>query len=240
MSLKAFQSYLSLEKNYSAHTLKAYSRDLNEFQKFCEEELDLEELGKVEYPLVRNWIAKLVGDGLSNRSINRKIAALTAYYKFLVKIEDITISPLARHKSLKVARKVEIPFSEKEMEGIMQEVTYSDDFDGTRDRLVIELLYTTGMRRAELINLRLTDIDIPARTVRVLGKRNKERIIPLIGSTLDLYKQYLDHRSSLLDGKQEDFVLLSKSGLKIYETLVYRIINRYFSEVSTKVKKSFC
>ncbi len=238
MSLKAFQSYLQLEKNYSVHTLKAYSRDIKGFEQYVEEEFDLENLNEVEYPLVRSWIAKLVGDGISNRSINRKIASLTSYYKFLVKIEDIPISPLARHKSLKVARKIEIPFSEKEMEGIMQEVSYSDDFEGTRDRLVIELLYTTGMRRAELINLRLSDIDIQARTVRVLGKRNKERIIPLIGSTLDLYEQYLHHRSGLLEGRHEDSVFLSKSGLKIYETLVYRIINRYFSKVSSKVKKS--
>ena len=238
MSLEAFQSYLSLEKNYSRHTLKAYSRDLREFLQYCNAEFELDDLDQVHYTQVRSWIATLVEDGISNRSINRKIASLTSYYKFLVKIEAIKVSPLSKHKSLKVAKKVEIPFSELEMSKILTEIEYADDFEGTRDQLVIELLYTTGMRRAELINLRLPDIDIASKTVRVLGKRNKERIIPLLGSTILLYERYLLHRSSVHKSHEENFLFLSKSGLKIYETLVYRIINRYFSEVSTKVKKS--
>ena len=238
MSLEAFQSYLSLEKNYSPHTLKAYSRDLREFQQYCHSEFDFDDLNLVEYTMVRSWIAKLVNEGISNRTINRKIASLTAYYKFLVKIEAIKLSPLSKHKSLKVAKKVEIPFSELEMSRILTEIEYTDDFEGTRDQLVIELLYTTGMRRAELINLRLLDIDTALKTVRVLGKRNKERIIPLLGTTISLHERYLRHRSAVLRSGEEDFLFLSKSGLKIYETLVYRIINRYFSKVSTKVKKS--
>lgn len=238
MSLEAFQSYLSLEKNYSPHTLKAYSRDLKEFQQFCIAEFEVGDINEAGYTFIRSWIANLVQQGISNRSINRKVASLTAYYKFLVKIEEIELNPLSKHKSLKVAKKVEIPFSENEMSKILTEINYKDDFEGTRDQLVIELLYTTGMRRAELINLRLTDIDVQTKTVRVLGKRNKERIIPLLSSTISLFEQYLHHRNTLEKVVSGNFLFLSKSGLKIYETLVYRIINRYFSEVSTKVKKS--
>ncbi len=238
MSLEAFQSYLSLEKNYSRHTVQAYSRDIRAFKTFCELEFGEQEISGAHYPMIRSWIVKLVGDGLTNRSINRKIASLNAYYKFLIKISEIESNPLAKHKSLKTAKKVEIPFSEQEMDQIIQEIEYTDDFEGARDKLIIELLYTTGIRRAELINLKSMDIDLHTRTLRVLGKRNKERLIPLLDSTVELYKQYMCHRRLLLAGRQEEFVFLSKSGLKIYEALVYRIINKYFSKVSTKVKKS--
>ncbi|MGI9546469.1 MAG: tyrosine-type recombinase/integrase [Flavobacteriaceae bacterium] len=238
MSIEAFQSYISLERNYSPHTLKAYTRDILAFKSFCKSEFELKDLSKVHYNMIRSWIVQLVGEGISNRSINRKIASLTAYYKFLLKIEAIAASPLAKHKSLKTSKKVEIPFSEKEMINIIQQIDYADDFEGVRDKLIIELFYTTGIRRAELINLKSEDVDLQSRILRVLGKRNKERLIPLLESTITLYRHYLQLRAELLEGQEVEFVFLSKSGLKIYETLVYRIINRYFSKVSTKVKRS--
>jgi integrase/recombinase XerC len=155
-----------------------------------------------------------------------------------LKTENIQINPLAKHKALKTPTKIEVPFSEKEMESLLQQVHFEDGFEGSRDRLIIELLYTTGIRRAELINLRLKDIELSQKTIKVLGKRNKERIIPLLDSTINLFKKYLDERMKLESIKERDYVFLSKSGIKIYETLVYRIINGYFSKVSSKVKKS--
>ena len=238
MSLASFQNYLSLEKNYSSHTVKAYTRDIQAFESYCLSEFQLANITKVEYNLIRSWIVELVGEGLSNRTVNRKISSLIAYYKFLVKIEEIKINPLAKHKSLKTPKKVEIPFSEQEMNQILQQIEYTDDFEGSRDQLTIELLYTTGIRRAELINLRLKDFNLNTATLLVLGKRNKERLVPLLPSTIALYKEYLIKRNDVLEGRNEEFVFLSNSGSKIYETLVYRIINRYFSKVSSKVKKS--
>ena len=238
MSLEAFQNYLSLEKNYSVHTIKAYTRDIESFEGFCQSEFQLENIAEADYSLIRSWIVQLVGNGLSNRTVNRKIASLIAYYKFLVKIEQINTNPLAKHKSLKTAKKVEIPFSEQEMNSILQSIDYPDDFEGRRDKLIIELLYTTGIRRAELINLKLVDFNLNTATMLVLGKRNKERMVPLLPKTIELYKEYLESRADLLEGRDEEFVFLSKSGSKIYETLVYRIINGYFSKVSSKVKKS--
>jgi len=238
MSIEAFTCYLSLEKNYSPHTLKAYNRDILAFGAYCNSEYGIKELVEVDYNIIRSWIIKLVEGGLTNRTVNRKIASLTAYYKFLQKIEAIDANPLAKHKSLKTSKKVEVPFSEREMECILEEIEYPENFEGARDRLIIELLYATGIRRAELINLRLVDVDLHTRVLRVLGKRNKERLIPLLESTVEHYREYLVYRDKHLDMRSEDFVLLSKSGRKIYETLVYRIINRYFSKVSTKVKKS--
>ena len=164
---------------------------------------------------------------------------MKAYYKFLLKIGLIDANPLAKHKALKTAKKIEIPFSETEMEDILLRIPFSNDFEGVRDKLIIELLYTTGMRRAELVNLRLTNVDLNQGLIKVVGKRNKERIIPLLDNIVSLFKDYLVERYSIMnDDTTLDSVFLSKSGSKIYETLVYRIINHYFSLVSTKVKKS--
>lgn len=238
MSIPSFLSYLSLERKYSPHTVTAYKADLEEWTLFCSKEFSLEDIDTVNYSLIRSWIVSLVDSKVSNRTINRKIASLKAYYKFLLRIGHIASSPLAKHTALKTAKKIEIPFSEVEMEAVLQQITYSDDFEGARDKLIVALLYTTGMRRAEMINLKMANIDFSTKTLKVLGKRNKERILPLLASTKELFDEYFTYREALKSIEDREFVFLSKAGNKIYETLVYRIINRYFSEVSSKVKKS--
>ncbi len=238
MALTAFLSYLSLEKNYSPHTVLAYRRDVETFAAYCKEEHQLVEIDTIAYTMIRSWIVTLVESGIDNRSINRKIASLKAYYKFLLRLGDIKINPLSKHKALKTAKKVEVPFSEIEMERVLQQVEYGDGFEGIRNKLLIELLYTTGIRRAELIHLKVSDVDFHTHTMKVLGKRNKERLVPLLQSTLVLFKEYYVVRNALAVMVDEPFVFLTKSGKKFYETLVYRIINGYFSKVSSKVKKS--
>ena len=238
MSVTAFISYLRLEKNYSDHTVRAYQKDIETFAQFCSENHGEEDIVKISYPLIRNWIVELSDHGISNRSINRKISSLQAYYKFLLKIGDIAVSPLVKHRALKTSKKVEVPFSENEMETILSEIPFADDFEGVRDKLIIELLYTTGIRRAELVNLKINDVDFSSQVIKVLGKRNKERIIPMLPSTIERIKSYLIKRSELENVTDSSFLILTKEGLKIYETLVYRTINKYFSLVSPKVKKS--
>ncbi|WP_318309919.1 tyrosine-type recombinase/integrase [Flagellimonas crocea] len=238
MSVSAFISYLRLEKNYSEHTIKAYEKDIGSFAKYCQEHHGEHNIVSVSYPLIRNWIVDLSDQGVSNRSINRKISSLQAYYKFLLKVGDITISPLVKHRALKTSKKVEVPFSEGEMEAILSEIPFDDDFEGIRDKLIIELLYTTGIRRAELVSLKMQDVNLTGQVIKVLGKRNKERILPLLPPTIELIKDYLIKRSEQKEQSQSPYLLLTKEGLKIYETLVYRTINKYFSLVSPKVKKS--
>ncbi|NAS11806.1 tyrosine-type recombinase/integrase [Poritiphilus flavus] len=238
MSLTSFVSYLGLEKNYSPHTIRSYEKDISDFSGFCVQEFDLDDIESVDYSLIRSWIVRLANDKIANRSINRKISSLKAYYKFLQQIGSISKNPLAGHKALKTPKKVEIPFSEKEMEEVLRQIPFDEGFEGCRDKLIIELLYATGMRRAELIQLQMVDIDLPARRIRVLGKRNKERIIPLLDSLIGLFEAYLEERKGLDFIADPGRVFLTKSGHKIYETLVYRIINGYFSKVSSKVKKS--
>ncbi|WP_293296276.1 tyrosine-type recombinase/integrase [Allomuricauda sp.] len=238
MSLSAFISYLELEKNYSKNTILAYQKDIESFAGFCKEHHDAVNLENVSYPLIRSWIVDLSDQGVSNRTINRKISSLQAYYKFLLKIGEITVSPLVKHRALKTEKKIEVPFSEKEMESVLSEIPFEDDFEGERDKLIIELLYATGMRRTELVNLKIQDLDLAGHQLKVLGKRNKERIIPLLHSTVRQINTYLDKRSELQSRSDSSYLLLTKDGLKIYETLVYRTINKYFSLVSPKVKKS--
>ena len=238
MQLSAFISYLRLEKNYSEHTITAYQKDILEFAGFCGDTYGIASIDDVEYTLIRSWIVDLVGNGISNRTVNRKISSLRAYYRFLQKIGRLNVSPLAKHRALKTSKKVEVPFSEQEMEKILLEIPFKDDFEGVRDKLIIELLYATGVRRAELVNLKVTDFNPNSQTLKVLGKRNKERLLPLLPATVLMIQDYLERRAELKSINDANFLFLTKAGLKIYETLVYRTINKYFSLVSPKVKKS--
>jgi integrase/recombinase XerC len=245
MPFTQFIDYLQLEKKYSAHTVLAYQNDLEGFYEFVKEGYDDPDLaaGKsgiktVNYGVIRSWIVSLVDNGISNRSINRKISSLKSYYKFLLKTKQIEENPLAKHKALKMSKKLQVPFSEKEIDDVIQLLSEEKGFEGLRNRLIVELFYATGIRRAELVNLKISQVSFSEKTIKVLGKRNKERIIPLL-STIELtLNQYLDERKQLPLIENEEFLLLSKKGVKIYETLVYRVINSYFSKASEKVKRS--
>ena len=237
-NFQAYQDYLIKEKNYSLLTVNAYLNDVLSFQEFLTINHESVALEEVVYPLIRSWIVSLVENKISNKSVNRKISSLKSYYKFLIRIKQIDVNPLLKHKSLKIPKKVQIPFSEKEIENVFELNQFSKDFEGVRNQLIIELFYTTGMRRAELINLKLASIDFSNQTLKVLGKRNKERIIPLLLCTKDLLKEYLIVRLEKVKPSLSDVLILSKTGNKISESFVYRLINDYFSSVSLKVKKS--
>jgi len=238
MSFKSFIDYLLLEKKYSSHTVIAYQRDIESFKDFNQNEFNEINVDRANYSQIRSWIIHLVESGVSNRTINRKISSLNAYYKFLLKIEAIAANPLAMHKALKTSKKIQIPFSEKEVKSVLEDINFDDSFTGVRDKLIIELFYSTGIRRIELVQLKLTDIDVSNKTLKVLGKRNKERFLPLLSSVLQTINMYIKKRQELKIIKDKDVLFLTKKGDKIYETLVYRIINEYFSNASSKVKKS--
>lgn len=238
MPFKSFTGYLLLEKNYSALTVNAYKTDLESFLEFVKKEYETNTLVAVNYSQIRSWIVFLVEKNLSNRSINRKISSLNSYYKFLLKIEEIKVNPLSKHKALKTSKKVQIPFSEKEIETVLTDLHFEDDFEGIRNRLIVELFYSTGIRRIELVELKLINVNLHNKTLKVLGKRNKERIIPLLESVLITIQEYLKVRKELEAVLDINYLFLTKKGVKIYETLVYRIINEYFSRASSKVKKS--
>ena len=238
MPFKPFTDYLLLERKYSPHTVAAYTKDIECFFDFVSKEYQLKSLLTVNYSMVRSWIVHLVDTGISNSSINRKISSLKTYYKFLLKTSQISETPLAKHRALNVAKKLQIPFSQTEVEDVLELFDNANDFQTLRDKLIVELFYSTGIRRAELIGLRLSDVSEIQKTIKVLGKRNKERIIPLLPSVLVTIARYKIFRDALPGLGTSNILLVTSKGNAIYETLVYRVITRYFSEISLKVKKS--
>ncbi|PIV16198.1 MAG: integrase, partial [Flavobacteriales bacterium CG03_land_8_20_14_0_80_35_15] len=188
------------------------------------------------YSEIRSWIVDLVTKKNSNSSINRKISSLQSYYKFLLKTKTISVNPLLKHKPLKKEKKLQVPFSEKEMNEVIDSLRNLDDFISVRNKLMIEMFYGTGMRRIELINLKLKDVDLENKTIKVLGKRNKERYIPLLNFVIKSFNSYTLKRTEIKTESENLFI--TDKGKKTCETLVYRVINTYFSGVSSKVKKS--
>jgi integrase/recombinase XerC len=237
-SKQAYKEYLISEKNYSPLTLRAYMDDVIAFEQFILQNDEGAILEEVNYSQVRSWVVSLVEGGVSNKTVNRKVSSLKSFYKFLLRSRQISVSPLQKHKSLKTETKVQIPFSEKELEDVIDFNNFPDDFAGIRNRLIIELLYTTGMRRAELISLTTSSYDTGNNTLKVLGKRNKERLLPVLGCTAVLIAKYLTVRGGLQNITDARMLILGDTGKKVSESFVYRLINSYFSVVSGKVKRS--
>ncbi len=235
---EAFRDYLQFEKKYSPHTVLAYCNDIVSFESFNSVHFDQQNIDQVNYSQIRSWIISLVDADVSNVSVNRKIASLKAYYKFLLKTKQIEVSPLLKHKALKTPKKIQIPFSEKEVDAVLVHLQNPSGFEAIRDKLIIDLFYTTGMRRTELIHLKMANVNFVASTIKVLGKRNKERIVPVLPVINCQFESYLLERSRLENITDAEYFFLTKKGLKINDSFVYRLINSYFSAVSEKVKKS--
>ncbi|KVV14245.1 tyrosine-type recombinase/integrase [Flavobacterium sp. TAB 87] len=234
----AFQDYLQLEKKYSLHTVNAYLKDIADFELFNTINFEQDVIDTANYSQIRSWIVFLIDAGLENISVNRKMASLKAFYKFLLKTKQLDVSPMLKHRALKVSKSIQIPFSENELQLVLKEFQNAVGFEEIRDKLIIDLLYATGIRRSELIGLRLDAVDLYQDSLKVLGKRNKERIVPLLPVIKEQIKRYLGERILLEVIIDERYFFVSKKGVKLNETFVYRLINSYFSRVSEKVKKS--
>ena len=237
MAITSFLTYLELEKNYAAHTLTAYRNDLENFQAFCLEVFQEDDLSSVSYSLIRSWIVQLLEQGNSTKTINRKISSLRSFYKYLMRSEQIEKSPLDEHRPLKVQKNVQVPFSQKEMHQVLDPNLYPDSPLGTLQRVLITTLYYTGMRRTELIHLLDRDVSLDNRTIKVVGKRNKERLIPVLQS---LQKHLLDYRITRTDAVDTHgrYFFRSIAGKKLSEHFVYETVNTYLDKVSSKAKKS--
>ena len=234
----AFRNYLQLEKKYSPHTVNADLNDISYFEVFNKEYFEQDVIDRVNYSQIRSWIVALVDDGVSNSTVNRKIASLKAFYKFLLKIKQIQVNPLLKHKALKTEKKLQIPFSEKELVDALSQSSVAEGFQEVRDKLIVELFYTAGIRRTELIHLKLSNVNLGVGTIKVLGKRDKERILPVLPVVIQQFQLYLKERSLLEYIEDEQYLFVTKKGLKLSDSFVYRLINSYFSTVSEKVKKS--
>ena len=237
MSINRYLDFITHEKKYSAHTCAAYEKNLNDFSDFCASHFELYNIEQVDYSQIRTWIISLVEKKNTNRTVNRKISVLRSYYKFLIRTEAITLSPLKLHRPLKVSKKVNVPFSTDEVDRLLNSDLFSKDYEGVLQKTIITLLYYTGIRRQELIDLKVNSVDFETNTIRVLGKRNKERMIPLLHGAVAVLKTYLCYKKELSLALPNCF-FCSTSGSKLSEGFVYQTVNHYFSMVSTKVKKS--
>jgi len=234
MYLPNFFDYLSKEKNFSKNTAVAYKNDLETFKLFCLDQYEISDISKVAYPIIRNWIINLSEKNLSPLTINRKISSLSKYYDFLLKTQVNKVSPLKNHKRLKVQKKLIIPFSEDEVFKVVD--VFSKDFEGKRNLLIVDTLYSTGIRRDELINIKLNNVFLNEDLIKVLGKRNKERLVPVLSGLNKRIKDYLNFRKKIDSTSSNLFI--TNRGKSIGPSLVYRVVKKYFSKVSTKVKTS--
>ncbi|MDG2314929.1 MAG: tyrosine-type recombinase/integrase [Flavobacteriaceae bacterium] len=235
--MKKFFDYLTFEKKLSSNTIVAYRNDLETCFSFCQTEFEINDLAEAEYSMIRKWIVKLSNDGLSELSINRKASALKSYYKFLIRIGDLKISPMQAHKKLKTQKKLLVPFTEEEVNRVINEA-FDDTFEGQRDSLMIETFYSTGIRRAELIKLKVSDVYFSKKLIKVQGKRNKDRLIPMLPGLMKKIQSYLEYRKKVVTDPSQNELFVTSKGKRMNPTLVYRRIRAYFSVASTKVRKS--
>lgn len=235
-----FVSYISKEKRFSQHTVLAYSKDLEQFVFHLRENLEITKIKEVDHHDIRSWIISILEDEkLQPVSVNRKISCLRSFYKYLVRNDLVTKNPMERITSLKMKKKLPLFLEQKQMESLLDQMAFGDDFSGIRDKLIIEMLYCTGMRRAELIGLRSANVNRSKKELKVRGKRNKERIIPLSDVSMALIEEYEQLRSTQFPDLQSvEFLLLNDNGDQMSDGFVYRKVNRYLRLVTTVEKKS--
>ncbi|MEY3586539.1 MAG: hypothetical protein RLZZ243_1603 [Bacteroidota bacterium] len=231
--LEHFIQYLSFEKRYSPHTIGAYEHDVQQFIDFAEltSKKDFQEVNSF---LVRGWIVQLIDDGISNRSVNRKLASLRTYFKWLRKEGEITTNPLAKLQGPKNEKRLPIFVKESELDQAKTSILFSTDFNGVRDELMFELFYQTGIRLSELIGLK--DSDVSEQHIKVLGKRNKERLIPIsnqLSQSIQLFRTM--KRKMGIDSLK---LVTRENGMDLYPSLVYRKINTILETLTTSDKKS--
>lgn len=234
MMLDKFLNYLQLEKRYSPHTITSYRRDLEDFSGFYLRTEGSEDFTRADKKIIRNFIVDLSEKEISKRSINRKLSSLRSFYLFLLKIGEIKVSPVENISSLKFYPEKQIPMSEEEMQNLNDQVF--EETHEVLDKCVIEVLYQTGIRKAELCGMTFENVNLSGNELKIIGKGNKERYIPISGELSDLLKSYIGIRNPQEEYKTYFFV--NKKGKKLTEKFVYLLVNKYLSLVTTKEKRS--
>lgn len=234
----SFLKYLQYEKRYSLKTVNSYKTDLHQFESFLAQEFQGTSPQEANYGLVRSWIVGLVESKLDSTSINRKIACLRSFYKFLLRQELISKDPMQKIKILKTRKKLPHFVNEQDTVKLLDQVTYEPDHAGSRDRLILELLYGTGMRLAELISLQENQVNLKDQTIKVLGKRNKERVIPFSAQLVPVIRDYVQVRNREVEKKNHGCLLVTDTGKPLYPMLVNRIVKKYMKLFTTVEKKS--
>ena len=227
-----FLKYLEFEKRYSQHTLKSYNTDISQFSSYLIKEFNLKNIEEVNHSLIRSWVSSLLEASVSSRTVNRKITTLKSFFKFLMQENVIFENPMRKIISPKTSKKLPVFIEKSKMDELLDEIEFPDTFEGTRDKLIIDMFYMTGMRLSELLSVRLVDIDFVNSVVKVLGKRNKERIIPLPPVLLRNLRIFAQNN------RIKDLLFINFEGKMLSPKNVYNIVNKYLSMVSSIEKKS--
>lgn len=229
-----FLQYLQFEKRLSNHTLVAYSGDLSQFYEYLQTTYEIKDLLEINHTVIRSWIVSMMEQKITPRSVNRKITTLKTFYKFLLRQNLVSENPMLKIQSPKTSKRLPVFVEKEKMNDLLDNLSFEENLEGIRNKLIIEMFYATGMRLSELINLKEKNIDLSSCQLKVLGKRNKERIIPFGNELKHKIEAYIKSKSSNTD----EFLFVGKSGKKIYEKLAYRIVKKYLSLVTTLDKKS--
>lgn len=228
-----FITYLSSEKRFSEHTIKSYATDLKQFTSFLSSEFQIiDEINEISFQIIRTWIASLLEKGINPRSVNRKISTLKTYFKFLIREGELVENPMMKVVAPKSKKRLPVFIEEDQIASLLNEVQFEKDFVGQRNKLIIELFYVTGIRLSELINIKISDVDFNNQSIKVLGKRNKERIIPLSSNVVNDLNIFIENN------QKNKYLFTNLEGEKLYNKLVYRLVNKYIGEISSVNKKS--
>lgn len=247
MFLERFIQYIKFEKRYSPHTVSAYQSDLDQFINYLNNPdklspppaAEFTQPSQITHHHIRNWMVEMMGHDIIARSINRKIATLRKYFKFLVQEGILEVNPASKINTPKTPKHLPVVVEDVKLTQLLDDgEVFTDDFKGTRDKLVIEMLFGTGMRLAELVGIKETDINTYEGTVKVLGKRNKERILPLNNELRLLLVKYLDLKKSEIFSNNSLTLIVTDKGATVYPKLIYLIVQKYLSYISTQNKKS--
>lgn len=235
-SISDFIGYIRTEKRYSIHTVQAYQKDLEQFFLFIQNTFSIQALQDIGHLQIRSWLAHLKENGMESKSMNRKISTLKSFFKFQIRSGLLSQNPMQKIVSPKNSKRLPVFVNENQMEHLLGEVHFPDSFEGKTERLLIDILYQTGMRRAELLGLRLIDIDFGLNQFKVLGKGGKERLIPFGNDLKEQMQSYIQERNMI--PTEHEFLFTRSNGKPLYAKYVYLVVNRYLAQSTTLNKRS--
>lgn len=236
-NINSFFKYLEFERRSSVHTITAYKNDVGQFCDFLNRQ-DIEEWTQVNSKIIRQWMIEMLDEGIGARTVTRKISTLKVLFRFLIREDVLESNPADKITTPKIPKRLPVFVKEAEMDFLLDQVDFGSDFSGVRNKLIIDLFYFTGMRLSELVDLKISQLDFGNDVIKVLGKRNKERIVPITRELKQSLTGYIGKRNQTFPEAKNNILFLTDKGMPAYQKLVYRIVNRYLSQVSTVTKKS--
>jgi integrase/recombinase XerC len=244
MLKEKYIDYLQFEKRYSTHTVLAYHTDLDDFSDFLSMQYNISELLLVDHTLIRSWLISLIDRNISTRSVNRKLSSIKSFYRYCQRQGLLTGNPMLKVVAPRTSKQLPVFLTHDNLKNLLQKVAFDNSYEGSRDKMILTLFYATGIRRAELVQIKIPDLDLNSGTLKVTGKRNKERIVPLGEQVIIQMKEYLYCRNQFLSEiktvTQNNYTSLfvTSKGMPAYPKLIYNIVHKYLSEIASNLKLS--